>query len=114
VDHIEDVANTNGFHNFIHQPGNLYKQEASFIHWQEEQTMVIIHHVPLVEATNLLPLYKFIPLPIYFNFSTNIWIVPDVGQVDLIAIGHTQAFQTLSSSDLANCKCLGSTFFCDG
>ncbi len=34
--------------------------------------------------------------------------------MDLIAIGHIQGFQAFSSSDLANCKCLGSTFFCDG
>jgi hypothetical protein len=29
-------------------------------------------------------------------------------------MGNTEAFQTLSTSDLANCKCLGQTFFCKG
>ncbi len=113
VDHIKDVANSNGFHNFIHQPADLYKLETSIIHCVEEEMVVIILHVPLVEAANLLPLYKFIPLPIHFNFSANISVIPDVGQADLITIGHTEAFQT-HSSDLANCRCLGSTFFCDG
>jgi hypothetical protein len=67
-----------------------------------------------VETENLLPLYKFISLPIYFNFSSNVSVIPDVGKQDLIAIGNTEAFQTLSSSDLANCKRLGKTFFCEG
>jgi len=75
--------------------------------------VVIILHVPLVDASNLLPLYEFIPLLIHFNFSANILVILDVGQAGLIliAIGHTQAFETLSSLDLANCKCLGLTFF---
>jgi hypothetical protein len=41
-------------------------------------------------------------------------MIPDVGKQDLIAIGNTEAFQTLSSSDLANCKRLDKTFFCEG
>jgi hypothetical protein len=42
-------------------------------------------------------------------------VIPDVGNQDLIAIGNTEAFQMLSSSDLANCKhLLGKTFFCEG
>jgi len=67
-----------------------------------------------VETENLLPLYEFISLPIYFNFSSNVSVIPDVGKQDLIAIGNTEAFQTLSSSDLANCKRLGKTFFWEG
>jgi hypothetical protein len=67
-----------------------------------------------VETKNLLPLYEFISLPIYFNFSSNVSVIPDVGRQDLIAIGNTEAFQTLSSSDLANCKRLRKTFFCEG
>jgi hypothetical protein len=67
-----------------------------------------------METENLLPLYEFISLPIYFNFSSNVSVTPDVGKQDLIAIDNTEAFQTLSSSDLANCKHLGKTFFCEG
>jgi len=88
----------------------LHKLEAYFIHPLEEQTVVIILQV---ETVNLLWLYEFIPLPIHFNFTANISVVLDISQADLIAIGHTQAFQTLSSSNLANCRHLGSTFFCD-
>ncbi len=53
-------------------------------------------------------------LPIYFNFYSNVPVIPDIGKSDLIAIGNTEAFQTLSSSNLANCKCLGKKFFCEG
>ncbi len=74
--------------------------------------VILILHVLFVEAENLLPLYKFISLPIYF--SSNVSVIPDVGKTDLIAICNTEAFQTLSTSDLANCKCLGQTFFCEG
>jgi hypothetical protein len=112
--HIKDTAANNKFHNFIHQASDLYKLETSFIHRPEEQTVILILHVPFVEAENLLPLYEFISLPIYFNFSSNVSAIPDVGKTDLITIRNTEAFQSLSTSDLANCKCLGKTFFCKG
>jgi hypothetical protein len=79
VHHIKDTAAINKFHNFIHQPSDLYKLETSFIHHPEEFTVILILHVPYVENENLLPLYEFISLPIYFNFSSNISVVPDVG-----------------------------------
>jgi hypothetical protein len=80
----------------------------------EEHTVILILHVLYVETENLLPLYEFISVPIYFNFSSNVSVIPDVGKQDLITFSNTEAFQTLSSSDLANCKCLGKTFFCEG
>jgi hypothetical protein len=112
--HIQDTAAKNKYHNFIHQPSDLYKLEVSFIHRPEDQTVILILHVPFVETENLLPLFEFISLPIYFNFTDNVSVIPDVGKADLIAIGNTEAFQTFSTSDLANCKRLGNTFFCDG
>jgi hypothetical protein len=96
VHRIKDTAATNKFHNFIHQPSDLYKLETSFIHCPEEQTVILILHLPHVEAKNLLPLYEFISLLIYFNFSSNVSVIPDVRKSDLIAIGNTEAFQTLS------------------
>ncbi len=111
--HIKETAAKNKFHNFVHQPSYLYKLEVSFIHRAEEQTVILLLHVPFVETENLLPLFEFISLPIYFNFSSNVSVIPDVGKTDLIAIGNTEAFQTLSTSDLANCKRLGNMFFCD-
>jgi hypothetical protein len=73
--------------------------------------VTLILHLPLAEVENLLPLCEFISLPIYFNFSSNVSVIPNVGKSDLIAIGDTEAFQILSTLDLANCKHLGQTFF---
>ncbi len=112
--HINDIAAKNHFHKFVHEPADLYKLEVSFIHRPEDQTIILILHAPFVEAQQLLPLYEFVSLPIHFNFSANISIMPDVGLVDLITIGNTETFQPLSSSDLAGCRCLGQTFFCEG
>jgi hypothetical protein len=72
VNHIKDKAARNKFHNFVHQPSDLYKLDTSFIHRAEEHTVILILHVPFVETKHLLPLYEFISIPIYFNFSSNI------------------------------------------
>jgi hypothetical protein len=101
IHHINDIANKNNYNKFVHEPANLYNLEVSFIHQPEEHTIILILHVPFVEADHLLMLYEFVSLPIFFNFSSNISVVPEVGQADLLAIGDTNSFQTLSSSDLA-------------
>ncbi len=114
IHHIDDIAASNQFKKFVHEPADLYKLDASFIHRPEENTIILILHVPFVEADYLLTLYEFVSLPIDFNFIANISVVLEVGRADLIAIGDTNTFQTLSSSDLAGCKRLGATFFCEG
>jgi hypothetical protein len=114
ISHINDIAGRNNYHKFVHEPADLYNLDVSFIHRPEEQTIILILHVPFVEADHLLTLYEFVSLPIHFNFSANISVVPEVGTADLIAIGDTNSFQMLSSSDLAACKRLGPTFFCEG
>ena len=114
ISHVNEIANRNNYHKFVHEPADLYDLEVSFIHRPEEQNIILILHVPFVEADQLLTLYEFVSLPIHFNFSSNISVVPEVGRNDLIAIGDTNSFQTLSSSDLAACKRLGRTFFCEG
>jgi hypothetical protein len=68
----------------------------------------------MVANSNLLNLYEFLPLPIHFNFAANISITPDMGQTNLLAIGHSQSFQAISSTDLHACLHLGDTFFCKG
>jgi hypothetical protein len=74
----------------------------------------LILHVPMVANSNLLDLYEFLPLPIHFDFAANISITPDMGQTNLLAIGHSQSFQAISSTDLHTCMHLGDTFFCKG
>ncbi len=68
----------------------------------------------MVANSNLLDLNEFLPLPIHFNFASNISITLNVGQTNLLAIGHSQSFQAISSTDLHACLHLGDTFFCKG
>ncbi len=68
----------------------------------------------MVTNSNLLDLYEFLPLPIHFNFASNISIMSDIGQTNLLAIGHSQSFQAISGTDLYACLHLGDTFFCKG
>jgi hypothetical protein len=98
----------------VHEPAYLYNLEVSFIHRPKENTIILILHVPFVEADHLLTLYEFVSLPIHFNFSSNISVMLEVGRADLLTIGDTNLLQMLSSSELANCRCLGTTFFCEG
>ncbi len=69
----------------------------------DEKIFVLVMHVPLVAPQNLMQLYEFIPLPVHFNFAANISITPDVGQTNLLAIGHSHSFQAISSTDLHAC-----------
>jgi hypothetical protein len=71
-------------------------------------------HVPLVTPHNLMPLFEFIPLPVYFNFSSNVTVTPEVGPNNMIAVGHSESYQLLSSSDLQNCNKMADTYFCKG
>jgi hypothetical protein len=52
-----------------------------------------------IQSEMLLKLYEFLPLPIHFNLTANVSITPDVGLNNLLAIGHSKSFQTISSTD---------------
>jgi hypothetical protein len=78
------------------------------------RNLVLVLHVPLVTPHNLMPLYEFIPLPIYFNFTINVTVTSEVGSNNMIAVGHSESYQLLSSSNLQNCNKLGDTYFYKG
>ncbi len=99
---------------FVNYASDLFQVEVSHLFNPKTLQFTLIVHIPLVSNANLLELYEFLPLPIHFNFSSNISITPDVGQNNLLAIGHSKSFQTISSSDLHSCLHLGDTFFCKG
>jgi hypothetical protein len=61
-----------------------------------------------------MPLYEFILLPIHFNFSGNISMMPEVGINNMITVGHSKSHQTISSTDLQNCNKMGEAYFCKG
>ncbi len=43
-----------------------------------------------------MPLLEFIPLPMVFNFSGNVSVTPEVGPNNMIAVGHSNAYQIIS------------------
>jgi hypothetical protein len=88
--------------------------ETSYIYQLDEKTFVLVLHVPLVRTHNLMPLFELIPLSVYFKFTSNITITPEVESNNMIAVGHSESYQLLSSSDLQNCNKLGDTYFCKG
>jgi len=57
---------------------------------------------------------QYIPLPLICNATVNLTLTPDLEAHDLIAIGSTNLFKTMPSSELANYLHLGDTFFCKG
>jgi hypothetical protein len=114
VRYINEVPANSDMLSFIHKPSDLFLVETSYIYKPDEKTLVLILHVPLVTLHNLMPLFEFIPLPVYFNFSSNVTVTPEVGPNNMIAVGHSESYQLLSSSDLQECNKLGDTYFCKG
>jgi hypothetical protein len=114
VKYVNEIAQNSDMLSFVHKPSDLFLVETSYIYKPEEKTFVLVLHVPLVTPHNLMPLYEFIPLPIHFNFSGNVSVTPEVGANNMIAVGHSQSYQELSSTDLQGCNKMGETYFCKG
>jgi hypothetical protein len=112
--YVNEIARNSDLLSFVHQPSNIFLVEASYIYKPHEKTFVLVLHVPLVTPHNLMPLYEFIPLPVHFNFSGNVSVTPEVGATNMIAVGHSQLYQLLSSTDLQSCNKMGGTYFCKG
>jgi hypothetical protein len=114
IEHVTAVAKRKNLVPFITFASDLFQIEVSHLYSLATNEFTLILHVPMVANSNLLDLYEFLPLPIHFDFTANISITPDVGQTNLLAIGHSQSFQAISSTDLYACLHLGDTFFCKG
>jgi hypothetical protein len=114
VKYVNEIAQNSELLSFVHQPSDLFLVEMSYIYKPDEKTFILVMHVPLVAPHNLMPLYKFIPLPVHFNFSGNVSVTPKVGNNNMIAVGHSQSYQLISSSDLQTCNKMGEAYFCKG
>jgi len=91
-DHTLSVAKKRNMVSFINYASDLFQVEVSHLFDHKTLQFTLIVHIPLVTNANLLELYEFLPLPIHFNFSANVSITPDVGQNNLLAIGHSKSF----------------------
>jgi hypothetical protein len=110
LNHTLSVAKKRNMVTFVNYASDLFQVEVSHLFDPKTLQFTLIEHIPLVSNANLLDLYEFLPLPIHFNFSTNVSITPDVGQNNLLAIGHSKSFETISSSDLHSCLRLRDKF----
>jgi hypothetical protein len=114
INHVTAVTKKKNLVPFITFASDLFQIEVSHLYTPAMNEFTLILHIPMVANSNLLTLYEFLPLPIHFDFAANILITPDVGQTNLLTIGHSQSFQAISSTDLHACLHLGDTFFCKG
>ncbi len=97
--HLHLEEKTDATNKLVNYASDLFQVEVR----PQDFAFTLIVHIPLVSNANLLELYEFLPLQIHSNFSSNGSITPDVGQNNLLAIGHSKSFQTISSSDLHSC-----------
>ncbi len=102
VNQVNEVATKSEMFSFVNEPSDLFLVETSYIYRPEENIFILILHILLVTPHNLMLLYEFIPMPVHFDFSGKISVTPDVGINNMIAVGHYESYQTLSSSDLQN------------
>jgi hypothetical protein len=114
VKYVNEIAENRELLSFIHQPSDLFLVETSYVYKPDEKIFILVMHVPLVAPQNLMQLYEFIPLPVHFNFSGNVSVTPEVSNNNMIAVGHSQSYQIISSSDLQTCNKMGDTYFCKG
>ncbi len=75
IKYINKIAENSKLLSFVHQPLDLFFVETSYIYRPDDNTFVFVLHMPLVAPHNLMPLFKFIPLPVHFNFSGNVSVI---------------------------------------
>jgi hypothetical protein len=102
--YINEIADNSELLSFVHQPSDLFLVENSYVYRPEDNTFILVLHVPLVATHNLMPLYELIPIPVHFNFSCNVSFTPEVGADNMITVGHSQSYQIVSSSELQTCN----------
>jgi len=68
----------------------------------------------MVSSTNVLNLFKFFANAFTLQFHGQHLHYSRLGQANLLAIGHSKSFQTISRSDLHSCLYLRDTSFSKG
>ncbi len=112
--YVNEIANNSKMLSFVHEPSDIFLVEASYIYKPEDNTFILVLYIPLFSPYNLMPLYKFIPLLIHFNFSSNVSVTPEVRINNIFADRHSKSYQVISSTDLQSCIKMWETDFCKG
>jgi hypothetical protein len=98
LNHTLSVARKRNMVSFVNYASDLFQVEVSHLFDPKTLQFTLIVHIPLVSNANILEIYEFLPLPIHFNFSANVSITLDVGQNNLLAIGHSKSFHCIHAS----------------
>ncbi len=77
INHVIQVAKKKNLVPFVKFALDLFQIEVSHLYTLATNEFTLILHIPMVANSNLLNLYKFLPLPIHFNFASNISITMD-------------------------------------
>lgn len=115
-DKVMKTGKKKGFDVQATQPMDLFKMDTSY-YVTQNNTLVLIVHVPIVKKDHLLPLYQFIPFPISQSFGYNTAMTPFLGDRDLIAakwVKKEVRYKVLSHTDLLLCNKIGMTYLCPG
>jgi hypothetical protein len=94
ITYVNEVAAKSKMFYFVNEPSNLFLVKTSYIYQSNKNILVLILHVPLVTPHNLMPLYEFILMQVHFNFSSNVSVTPDVSVNNMIAVRHSESYQT--------------------
>jgi hypothetical protein len=70
--HTLSVARKQNMVSFVNYASDRFQVEVSHLYDPKTLQFTLIVHIPLISNANLLKLYKFLPLPIHFNFSANV------------------------------------------
>jgi hypothetical protein len=111
VKYGNEIAEKSEHFSFINELSDLFLMETSYIYCPEENTFWLILHIPLVSPHNLMPLYEFLPLPVYFNFSSNILVTQEVSLNNMIPVQIMLKTFVFRSPELASGR---KTYFCKG
>jgi hypothetical protein len=110
ISHVVQVGAKKNPIPFVQFASNPFQIKVSHLFMPATNEFTLILHVPMISYLNLLDLYEFLLLPIHFNFASNILITPNIEATNLIAMGHSKLFQTISSSNLHFCLHFRDTF----
>ena len=77
LDCIVEVASTHNCKLLVNSPFKLYKVESSYGYIEQNQTMYVALHVPMVEEGQELGLKKFIHYPLKQLLKVNATVIPE-------------------------------------
>jgi len=112
--HTLDIAEKKKLVPFVNYPSDIFQIQVSHLYTLASKQYTLILPILMVSKTNLLDLCEFLPLQIPFNFSANVSITLNIGAPNLLAMGHSKSFQTISSTNQHSCLHLSNTFFSKG